>query len=211
MHFSERLDEFVRGLPSDVAVVVACRTQEYEKLLAAHPTGLGLVQAVEMLLLTSQQLDSALAELARFDDDWETFLTQRHLTACQRARTLLSNPLFLNLAVAGHLNPRQLLECAEEQDPRELVLERYLDRVLVDQSDHEPASTRRHLTWVAWFLNGALRFHLSASGERTPPYSILLTSLRPSHRCGTGCYWRWPLGWWGCSWEGSSGCLTARG
>jgi predicted NACHT family NTPase len=41
-HFSERLDEFAQGLPSEVGVVVTRRTQEYEELLAAHPTGLGL-------------------------------------------------------------------------------------------------------------------------------------------------------------------------
>jgi predicted NACHT family NTPase len=29
-HFSERLDEYVRGLPGEVGVVVTCRTQEYE-------------------------------------------------------------------------------------------------------------------------------------------------------------------------------------
>src|SRR5215217_3190604 len=59
-HFSERLDEFVRGLPSEVGVVVTCRTHEYEELLKAHPTGLGLVRAVEMLPLSTQQLDTAL-------------------------------------------------------------------------------------------------------------------------------------------------------
>jgi NACHT domain len=32
-HFSERLDEFVRGQPSEVGVVVTCRTQEYAELL----------------------------------------------------------------------------------------------------------------------------------------------------------------------------------
>ena len=47
--FSERLDKFIGGLPSEVGVVVTCRTQEYKQLLAAHPTGLGLVQAVEIL------------------------------------------------------------------------------------------------------------------------------------------------------------------
>src|ERR687890_181168 len=68
-HFSERLDEFVRGLPGEVGVVVTCRTQEYEEMLAAHPTGLGLVQAVEILPLSSEQLDSALAELAKVEED----------------------------------------------------------------------------------------------------------------------------------------------
>src|SRR5215217_2859217 len=115
-HFSERLDEFVRGLPSEVGVVVTCRTHEYEELLRAHPTGLGLVQAVEMLPLSSQQLDTALGELAKakFDKDWQTFLTERHLTAYQRVRDLLSNPLFLNLAASGRLRPGELLKCAEE-------------------------------------------------------------------------------------------------
>jgi predicted NACHT family NTPase len=73
-HFSERLDEYVRGLPGEVGVVVTCRTQEYEQLLAAHATGLGLVQAVEMLPLTSEQLDSALSELAKVEEDWGAFL-----------------------------------------------------------------------------------------------------------------------------------------
>jgi predicted NACHT family NTPase len=72
-HFSEGLDEYVRGLPGEVGVVVTCRTQEYEQLLAAHATGLGLVQAVEMLPLTSEQLDSALTELAKVDEDWGHF------------------------------------------------------------------------------------------------------------------------------------------
>jgi predicted NACHT family NTPase len=96
-HFSERLDEFVQGLPGEVGVVVTCRTQEYEEMLAAHPTGLGLVQAVEILPLTGEQLDSALAELAKVDEEWEALLSQRHLAASQRARGVLSNPLFLNL------------------------------------------------------------------------------------------------------------------
>src|SRR5215212_8264543 len=74
-HFSERLDEFVQGLPSEVGVVVTCRTQEYEELLAAHSTGLGLVQAVEILPLSGEQLDSAFVELAKGDKDWELFLS----------------------------------------------------------------------------------------------------------------------------------------
>jgi predicted NACHT family NTPase len=102
--FSERLDEFVRGLAGEVGVVVTCRTQEYEELLAAHFTGLGLVQAVEILPLSSEQLDSAFVELAKRDKDWETFLSQRDLTAYKRVRHLLSNPLFLNLAIVGHLS-----------------------------------------------------------------------------------------------------------
>jgi predicted NACHT family NTPase len=103
-HFSERLDEFVRGLAGEVGVVVTCRTQEYEELLAAHATGLGLVQAVEILSLSSEQLDSAFVELAKRDKDWEPFLSQRDLTAYKRVRHLLSNPLFLNLAIVGHLS-----------------------------------------------------------------------------------------------------------
>src|SRR5215208_5917363 len=77
--FSERLDKFIGGLPSEVGVVVTCRTQEYEQLLAAHSTGLGLVQAVEILPLITEQLDSALTELVKFDEDWEAFLSQRDL------------------------------------------------------------------------------------------------------------------------------------
>src|SRR5829696_1679581 len=90
-HFSVRLDEFVRGLAGEVGVVVTCRTQEYKELLAAHATGLGLVQAVEILPLTNQQLDSAFVALGQLDKDWETFLSQRHLTAYKRIRQLLSN------------------------------------------------------------------------------------------------------------------------
>src|SRR5918998_457610 len=72
-HFSVRLDEFVRGLAGEVGVVVTCRTQEYEELLDARFTGLGLVQAVEILPLTDQQLDSAFAALGQRDKDWATF------------------------------------------------------------------------------------------------------------------------------------------
>ena len=177
-HFSERLDEFVRGLPNEVAVVVTCRTQEYEELLAAHPTGLGLVQAVEMLPLTGQQLDSALVELARFDDqEWEGLLSQRDLMACQRARDLLSNPLFLNLAVVGHLSPRELLGSNEEQKPRDLVLDRYIDRVLADQSEHEPKAVRRYLAWIARFLNGD---EVSPFGLKTTDSTVFdLANLTP--------------------------------
>jgi predicted NACHT family NTPase len=53
-YFAERLDEFVEGLPSEVAVVVTCRTREYEKLLDTRSAGLGLVQAVEILPLTDE-------------------------------------------------------------------------------------------------------------------------------------------------------------
>jgi hypothetical protein len=154
-HFPERLDEFVGGLQSEVGVVVTCRTQEYEELLAAHPTGLGLVQAVEILPLTSQQLDSAFVELAKREEGWQEFLSQRHHTAYQRVRDLLSNPLFLNLAVVGRLSPGQLLDwTTTEQELRDLVLDRYLDHTLADQSQYELADARHYLTWVARFLNG---------------------------------------------------------
>ena len=176
--FSERLDELVYKLPSEVAVIVTCRTQEYEELFDAHSAGLGLVQAVEILPLTSQQLDSAFIELAKFDKDWEAFLSQRHLTGRQRARDLLSNPLFLNLAVAGRLRPGELLDCDEEQELRDLVLKRYLDRVLAEQSEHEPKDVRRYLTWIAWFLNGA---EVSPFGLKTTDSTVFdLTNLTPS-------------------------------
>jgi hypothetical protein len=178
-HFSERLDEFVRGLAGEVGVVVTCRTQEYEELLRAHSTGLGLVQAVEILPLTSEQLDIAFAELAKFDEDWEAFLSQRHLTAYQRVRDLLSNPLFLNLAVVSNLSPSQLLDrTTTEQELRDLVLDSYLDRTLANQRDYEPQDTRRYLTWIARFLNRAEAspFGLKASdlavfdlADLTPP------------------------------------------
>jgi predicted NACHT family NTPase len=45
-HFSERLDEFVQGLPGEVGVVVTCRTQEYKEMLAAHRAGLGRGKAL---------------------------------------------------------------------------------------------------------------------------------------------------------------------
>jgi hypothetical protein len=175
--FSERLDEFVRGLPGEVGVVVTCRTQEYEQLLAAHFTGLGLVQAVEILPLTSEQLDRALTGLAKFDKDWGAFLSRRHPTASQRARNVLSNPLFLNLAVAGRLRPRQLLECDQEQEIRELVLESYLHRTLADQREYEPEAARRHLTWIARFLNGD---EVSPFGLETSDYTVFdLANLTP--------------------------------
>src|SRR5215218_8278006 len=140
-HFSERFDEFVSGLPDEVGVVVTCRTQEYKQLLAAHATGLGLVQAVQMLPLTDEQLDSAFVELAKQrDKEWGLFLAQRDLTAYQRVRQLLSNPLLLNLAVVGHLDPDQLLDwTTAEEELRDLVLDSYLDRTLADQREYEPA------------------------------------------------------------------------
>jgi hypothetical protein len=178
-HFSERLDEFVRGLPGEVGVVVTCRTQEYEELLAAHATGLGLVQAVEILPLSSEQLDSAFVELAKRDKDWETFLSQRDLIAYKRVRHFLSNPLFLNLAVVGHLSPEQLLDSTTtEQDLRDLVLESYLDSILVaDQSHYEAEDARRYLSWIARFLNGD---EVSPFGLKTSDYTVFdLADLTP--------------------------------
>jgi NACHT domain len=177
-HFSEQLDEFVRGLAGEVGVVVTCRTQEYEELLAAHATGLGLVQAVEILPLSSEQLDSAFVELAKRDKDWETFLSQRDLTAYKRVRHLLSNPLFLNLAVVGHLSPEQLLDATTtEQDLRDLVLESYLDSTLADQRDYEPQDARRYLSWIARFLNGV---EVSPFGLKTSDYTVFdLADLTP--------------------------------
>ena len=183
-NFSECLDEFVRGLPSEVAVVVTCRTQEYEELLAGHPTGLGLVQAVEIHPLTDQQIDSAFVELARFDNNgWETFLAQRHLLAYQRVRHLLSNPLFLNLAIVGHIRPHQLLHCDTEQELQDLVLEKYLDRTLTDQRQYAPEDARRYLAWIARFLSGA---EVSPFGLKTPDSTVfdlaVLTPPEPPRR-----------------------------
>jgi hypothetical protein len=177
-HFSERLDEFVRGLPGEVGVVVTCRTQEYEELLAAHSTGLGLVQAVEILPLSNELLDSALAELAKFDKDWEAFLSQRHLIARHRARDVLSNPLFLNLAVAGRLRPRQLLDSTTiEEEVRDLVLDSYLDRTLADQRHYGPEDARRYLSWIAGFLNGV---EVSPFGRKTTDATVFdLADLTP--------------------------------
>jgi len=162
--FSERLDEFVGGLPREVGVVVTCRTQEYKQLLDAHPTGLGLVQAVEVLPLSSQQLDSALAELAKRDKNWELLLSERPLMTHQRVRHLLGNPLFLNLVVVGRLRPRQLLECDNEEELQDLVIERYVDHTLSDQSQYVAADARRYLTWIAGFLNGV---EVSSFGPKT--------------------------------------------
>src|SRR5215204_881899 len=180
-HFSERLDEFVRGLPSEIAVVVTCRTKEYEELRKTYPEGegLALVQAVEILPLTSEQLDSALAELAKFDDhDWESFLSQRHLTAGQRARGVLSNPLFLNLAVVGRLRPRQLLDSTTtEEELRVVILDSYLDRTIADQRHYEPEDARRYLSWIARFLNGA---ELSPFGLKETDFTVFdLADLTP--------------------------------
>jgi len=185
-HFSERLDEYVQGLRGEVGVVVTCRTQEYEEMLAAHSTGLGLVQAVEILPLTSEQLDSALAELAKADENWEAFLSQRDLTAYQRVRLLLSNPLFLNLAVVGHLSPSQLLDWSTtEGELRDLVLDSYLDRTLADQRHYEPEDARRYLTWIARFLNGD---EVSPFGLKTSDYTVFdlanLTPPEPPRRYG---------------------------
>src|SRR5215207_2789583 len=176
--FSERLDEFVQGLPGEVGVVVTCRTQEYEEILAAHPTGLGLVQAVQILLLTSEQLDRALVELAKLDNDWEALHSQRHLASIQQARGVLSNPLFLNLAVAARLRPSQLLECDEEHEVRDLVLDSYLDRTLVaDQSEYKVEDARRYLSWIARFLNGD---EISSFGLKTSDFTVFdLADLTP--------------------------------
>ena len=177
-HFCERLDEFVRGLPSEVAVVVTCRTQEYEELFAARHTGLGLVQAVEILPLTDQQLDSAFVELGQFDEkDWEMFVGQPDLLAHQQARNLLKNPLFLNLAVGSHLRSSELLNYNEEHELRNLVLERYLERVIAEQSEHDPKDVYRYLTWIARFLNGA---EVSPFGLKTPDLTVFdLANLTP--------------------------------
>jgi hypothetical protein len=176
--FSERLDRFVRGLPGGVGVVVTCRTQEYEEILTAHSTGLGLVQAVEILPLSSEQLDRAFVELAKLDKDWETFLSQRHLRAYQRVRDLLSNPLFLNLAVGGQLSPSQLLDWSTtEQEVRDFVLEKYLDRILQEQRQYEPSDGRRYLVWIARFLNGT---EVSPFGLKTSDYNVFdLADLTP--------------------------------
>src|SRR5215218_3438961 len=177
-HFSERLDEYVQGLQGEVGVVVTCRTQEYEEMLAAHSTGLGLVQAVEILPLTSEQLDSALAELAKADENWEAFLSQRDLTAYQRFRLLLSNPLFLNLAVVGHLSPSQLLDWSTtEQELRDLVLDCYVERTLADQRHYEAEDARRYLSWIARFLNAD---EVSPFGLKTSDYTVFdLANLTP--------------------------------
>jgi hypothetical protein len=177
-HFSERLDEFVRRLPVEVGVIVTCRTQEYQELRADYPTGLGLVQAVEILPLTDQQLDCAFVELAKDEKDWELFLSERDLTAYQRVRQLLSNPLFLNLAVAGRLSPSQLLDwTTTEQELQDRVLDSYLDRTLTDQTQYEPEDARRCLTWVARFLSGA---EVSPFGLKTTDSTVFdLANLTP--------------------------------
>ena len=178
-HFSECLDDFMRGLPNEVAVIVTCRSQEYEKLKADYRTGLGLVQAVEVLPLTGQQLDEAFVELAeKRGEDWKKIrLTRRQLVAYRLVRHLLSNPLFLNLAVEGNLNPRELLNCDEVQELQELVFERYLDLTLTDQSQYNPADARGHLTWIARFLNGV---EVSPFGLKTTDATVFdLASLTP--------------------------------
>lgn len=130
--------------------------------------------------LSSQQLDSALAELAKFGDkDWELFLSQRDLTAYQRVRNLLSNPLFLNLAVVGHLSPQQLLDrSTTEQELRDLVLDSYLDRTLADQRQYEPKDAHRYLSWLARFLDGD---EVSPFGLKTSDFTVFdLAELTPS-------------------------------
>jgi hypothetical protein len=179
-HFSEQFDTFVSGLPGEVGVIVTCRTQEYEELREAYPDdeGLGLVQAVEMLPLTPEQLDGAFVELAKLDEDWEAFLSQQHLTAYQRVRELLSTPLFLNLAVAGRLSPGQLLDWSTtEQELQDLVLDSYLDRTLADQRQYEPEAARRYLAWIASFLNGV---EVSPFGLKETDYTVFdLADLTP--------------------------------
>ena len=184
-HFSERLDEFVQGLPSEVGVVVTCRTQEYEELLSSHSPGLGLVQAVEILPLTGEQLDIALVELAKVDEDWELLLSQRGVAASQQVRNVLSNPHFLNLAVASRLRPRQFLGCDNEQDVRNLVLDSFLDRTLAEQRHYEPDDAGRYLSWIACFLNGD---RVSPFGLKTSDYTVFdladLTPPDPPRRYG---------------------------
>jgi hypothetical protein len=177
-YFAERLDEFVEGLPSEVAVVVTCRTREYEKLLDTRSAGLGLVQAVEILPLTDEQLDSAFVELTKRDKDWEAFLSQRQLKAYRRVRALLSNPLLLNLAVVGHLSPDQLLDWStREQELEGLVIKTYLDHTLAAHRRYEPADARRYLSWIARYLN---RAELSPFGLKTSDYAVFdLAGLTP--------------------------------
>lgn len=197
-HFSERLDELLRRLPSEVGVVVTCRTQEYEELRSKYPAGgLGLVQAVEMLPLSDEQLDRAFVELAGRDQDqeWETFLSQRHLLAYQRVRELLSNPLFLNLAVIGYLSPGELLDfTTTEQELQALVLDRYIECTLEGQRQekkrhYEPEDARRYLRWVARFLNGD---EASPSGLKTSDFTVFdLADLTPPQPP-----WRYRMGFW---------------
>ena len=163
-HLSERLDKFVMGLPDEVGVVVTCRTQEYKELLSPYPTGLGLIQAVKILCLTEPQLDTAFVELAKRDEDWDTFRSQRHLTAYKRVRQLLRNPLFLNLAVVGDISPGQLLDwTTTEQELRDLVLDRYIDHI---HRQYRLGNARRYLTWIARFLN---RAEVSPFGPQSRP------------------------------------------
>ena len=177
-HFAERLDEFIRGLPSESAVVVTCRTQEYVVLHKNYPQGLGLVQAVQILSLTEQQLGRAFAALAKRDKEWEIFLSQRYTQVYEQVRDLLSTPLFLNLAAVGHFRPDQLLDWSTtKQELRGLVLERYLNRTLTNQRQYEPADARRYLTWLARFLNGA---EVSPFGLKTLDSTVFdLANLTP--------------------------------
>ena len=145
-------------------MVLTCRTQEYEELLNTYTTRLELNQAFEILPLTDPQLDRAFVELAKSDKGWEELRTSDSEVgtelpddmARRRARALLTNPLLLNLAVAGNLRPRELLDCDSEEELHNLILERYLEhRVLADRRKYEPADARRYLSWVARFLLGA--------------------------------------------------------
>jgi len=90
---------------------------------------------------------------------------------------VLSNPLFLNLAVAGRLRPGQLLECDEEQEVRDLLLDGYLNRTLADQRHYEPEDASRYLAWIARFLNGA---EVSPFGLKTSDFTVFdLADLTP--------------------------------
>jgi len=177
--FSECLDKYVSGLPNEVAVIVTCRIEEYEELRDDYPTGLGLIQAVEILPLTGQELDEAFAALAtKRGKDWKKItLTQRQLASYRLVRDFLSTPLFLNLAVEGDFNPRELLDRGKEQELRDLVLERYLERKLAGQRQYTPADARRYLAWIARFLSGA---EVSHFGLKTSDSTVFdLANLTP--------------------------------
>lgn len=177
--FSECLDKYVSGLPNEVAVIVTCRIEEYEELRDDYPTGLGLIQAVEILPLTGQELDEAFAALAtKRGKDWKKItLTQRQLASYRLVRDFLSTPLFLNLAVEGDFNPRELLDRGKEQELRDLVLERYLERKLAGQRQYTSADARRYLAWIARFLSGA---EVSHFGLKTSDSTVFdLANLTP--------------------------------
>jgi predicted NACHT family NTPase len=56
--FAERLEEFLRGLPSEVAVIVTCRTREYKEVLATHPGGLVVITHGVRVLYAPQTSDT---------------------------------------------------------------------------------------------------------------------------------------------------------